>query len=144
MTIKITKPQTLSGRYFSKKELAHVQQTVTDYPSLSLTELAATLCENLHWTTAQGRNKINACLSALDKMQKQGLVTLPARVARTKRQSKPIVWTPQSEPANILDCELSALGDIRLEQVTEKADIDLWKSFIDRYHYLGYRHPIGA
>ncbi len=144
MTIKITKPQTLSGRYFSKKELVHVQQTVADYPCLSLTELAATLCENLHWTTAQGRNKINACISALDKMQKQGLVTLPVRVGRIKRQPKPIIWTPQSEPADILDCELSALGDIRLERVTEKADIDLWKAFIDRYHYLGYHHPIGA
>lgn len=144
MTAKITKPQTLSGRYFSKKDLVHVQQTITDYPNLSLTELAATLCENLHWTTAQGRNKINACLTALEKMQKLGLVILPARLVRKKRQPKPIIWTTQSEPADIIDCELSVLGDIRLELVTEKADIDLWKALIDRYHYLGYHHPIGA
>ncbi|WP_428354922.1 hypothetical protein [Methyloprofundus sp.] len=69
MTTAITQPLTLSARYFSKKELAYVQQTVNTFPNLSLTELAETLCEHLHWVTAKKRNKINACLSALAKLR---------------------------------------------------------------------------
>ena len=65
MTTAITKPLTLSGHYFSKKELAYVQQTVKTFSNLSQTELAETLCEHLHWVTAKKRNKINACLKRL-------------------------------------------------------------------------------
>lgn len=144
MTAKITKPQTLSGRYFSKKELIDVQETIKTYPSLSLTEIAATLCENLHWTTARGHHKINACLNALEKMQKLGLVILPAKQVHKKQQHKSIQWTAQSDPAATIECELTSLGDIRLELVTKQADVALWKELIDRHHYLGYRHPIGA
>ena len=144
MATIITKPQTLSGHYFSKKDLRYVQQILKTYPNLSLTEIAATLCEHLHWTTTKGRNKINACLQALEKMEKLGLVTLPAKRPQKKRQAKAIAWTARSQPTNIIDCELSALGNIHLEQPTDKADIDLWKEMIDRHHYLGYRHPIGA
>lgn len=42
MTTAITQPLTLSGRYFSKKEIAYVQQTVKSFPNLSRTELAET------------------------------------------------------------------------------------------------------
>ena len=144
MITKITRPQTLSGRYFSKKELAYVQQTIKTYPGLSLTELAATLCEHLHWTTPLGRNKINACLSALENLEKQGLVCLPEKRLKKKRQPKPVTWTARSEPGFPITCELSTLGQVHLERVTQQADIDLWRELIDRYHYLGYHHPIGA
>ena len=69
MNKTISKPLTLSGRYFSKKELLYVQQTVHSFPKLSLTELAKTLCEHLNWVTARGRTKLNACLTALDKLE---------------------------------------------------------------------------
>jgi len=144
MTPAITKPQTLSGRYFSKKELTYVQQTIKRYPNLSLTELAATLCEHLSWTTAQGRNKISSCLKALEKMEQQGLVTLPAKCKKKKRQVKPIVITQSSDPTAPVDCKLSELGNIELSVVTQKVDVDLWKELIERYHYLGYHHPIGS
>lgn len=144
MNPPITKPQTLSGRYFSKKELIYVQQTLNAFPNLSLTEVAATLCEHLNWTTVKGRNKINACLDALKKMEKLGLVALPAKRPQKKRVPKPVTWTSQSDPADPIACELPALGMVHLELATEKADITLWKELMDRHHYLGYHHPIGA
>ena len=144
MTTAITQPLTLSARYFSKKELAYVQQTVNTFPNLSLTELAETLCEHLHWVTAKKRNKINACLSALAKLEKLGYISLPVKRVQKKRESKPIIWTSQSVPGVPIECELSSLGPIELEVVTDKADVALWNELVDRHHYLGYRHPIGA
>jgi len=144
MATAITKPLTLSGRYFPKKEIAYIQQTVTTFSQLSQTELAETICEHLHWVTAKKRNKINACLSALAKLEKLGYITLPVKRIQKKRESKAIVWTAQSAPGRAIECELSTLGSIRLEVVTEKADVTLWNELVDRHHYLGYRHPIGA
>jgi len=144
MTTAITKPLTLSGRYFSKKELAYVQQTVKTFSNLSQTELAETLCEHLHWVTAKKRNKINACLSALAKLEKLGYITLPAKRAQKKRESRAIAWTSQSAPGIPIECELDSLGRIQLERVTDKADVSLWNELVDRHHYLGYHHPVGA
>ncbi|MBW1751438.1 MAG: DUF4338 domain-containing protein [Deltaproteobacteria bacterium] len=144
MTTAITKPLTLSGRYFSKKELAYVRQTVKIFPNLSQTELAETLCEHLHWVTAKKRNKINACLSALAKLEKLGYLSLPVKRTQKPRESKAIIWTSRSDPHATIECELSTLGTIRLEVVTDKTDVALWNELVDRHHYLGCRHPIGA
>ena len=144
MTTAITNPLTLSGRYFSKKELAYVQQTVETFSSLSLTELAETICEHLHWVTAKKRNKINACLSALTKLDTLGYLSLPVKRTQKRREPKKIIWTSQSAPRPHIQCELSVLGSIELEVVTDKTDITLWNELVDRHHYLGYSHPIGA
>ncbi len=144
MTTEITQPLTLSGRYFSKKEIAYVQQTVKTFSNLSQTELAQTLCEHLHWVTAKKRNKINACLSALDTLEKKGYIALPVKRVQKKRESKTIPWTSQSAPRGIIDCDLRSLGSIQVKVASDKADVALWNELVDRHHYLGYRHPIGA
>lgn len=101
MKKNISKPLTLSGRYFSKKELLYVQQTVDSFPNLSLTELAQTLCEHLNWVTARGRTKLNSCLTALEKLEKVGLVTLPQKRQQKKRKTKEIAWSVQTQPGGI-------------------------------------------
>ena len=140
----ISKPLTLSGRYFSKKELLFVQQTAKSFPNLSLTELAQTFCEHLRWTTARGRNKINACLTALEKLEKLGLVRLPQKRQQKLREAKEIVWSEQTQAGMPVECPLDEVGSVSLKVVTEKADVALWNEYIDRHHYLGYKHPIGA
>lgn len=140
----VTSPLTLSGRYFSKKELIGIQQTIKSFPNLSLTELAQTLCEHLSWTTALGRNKHNACLDALEKLEKLGLVKLPGKRQQKKRESKKVNWTEQSQPKPSIDCSLAELGTITLKVVSDKAEVALWNEYVDRHHYLGYKHPIGA
>ena len=144
MATPITKPLTLSGRYFSKKELLFVQQTVKSFPNLSLTELAQTLCEHLAWVTARGRNKHNACLSVLEKLERLGYLSLPQKRPQKTREVKSIVWSKQTQQGSPIECTLDALGPITLNVVTEKADVALWNEYVDRYHYLHYKHAIGA
>jgi hypothetical protein len=144
MTKTVTSTLTLSGRKFSKKELIGIQQTIKTFPTLSLTELAQTICEHLSWTTALGRNKHNACLDALEKLEKLGLVELPSKRPQKKRESKKVIWTEQSQAKPSIDCSLAELGTITLKVVTDKVDVTLWNEYVDRHHYLGYKHPIGA
>lgn len=144
MTKPVTSTLTLSGRKFSKKELIGIQQTIKTFPNLSLTELAQTICEHLSWTTEKGRNKHNACLDALEKLEKLGLVELPSKRQQKNRESKKVIWTEQSQAKPGLDCSLAELGNITLKVVTDKAEVTLWNEYVDRHHYLGYKHPIGA
>ena len=138
MEKNISKPLTLSGRYFSKKELLYVQQTVHSFPNLSLTELAQTLCEHLHWATARGRNKVNACLTTLEKLERLGYINLPQKRQQKKRKTKEILWSAQTQPGAPVECRLDALGGVSLQVVTEKAEVALWNEYVDRHHYLAH------
>lgn len=69
---------------------------------------------------------------------------MQAKRTQKQRESKPINWTAQSDPQATIECTLNTLGTIRLAVVTDQADVALWNELVDRHHYLGYRHPIGA
>ncbi|WP_230991185.1 Druantia anti-phage system protein DruA [Bathymodiolus platifrons methanotrophic gill symbiont] len=43
-----------------------------------------------------------------------------------------------------MDSSLAELGSITLKVVTDKAEVTLWNEYVDRHHYLSYKHPIGA
>ena len=144
METTVSKPLTLSGRYFSKKDIIAVQQTVRSFPVLSMTELAQTVCEHLNWVTPKGRNKLNSCFTALEKLEALGYLQLPEKREQKQRESKPITGSDQTDQGDLIQCSLDSLGEIELQQVSEKADVVLWNEWVDRYHYLGYKHPIGC
>jgi hypothetical protein len=79
---------TFSARRFTRKQLARVQETVARFPKLSRTELARTLCEHLCWTTPNGKYKIESCLTLLEGLEAQGVVTLPAKQVRKAPQRR--------------------------------------------------------
>ena len=142
--IKSLKSTTFAGRRFTRKQLSVIQKTVNTFPDLSHREIGHTVCEHLNWLTPAGTDKIQTCLNALDEMQAAGLFTLPKKVKRAKaRQTKPALTeraTEQTEVSGTLD----QFSSIKLQKVTQKEDITLWNELVDRYHYLGYRKPIGS
>ena len=134
---------TFSGRRFTRTQLARVQETVERFPQLSRTELARTLCEHLRWTTPNGKDKIESCLSLLEALEAHGVVTLPAKQVRKAPQRR--IPTFENDPPDPpIDDALSAVAPIRLEPVSAGEDRECWKAYLQTYHYLGYRQPVGA
>jgi hypothetical protein len=135
---------TFGGKRFTRKQLTDIQTMVERFPALSRRELGHTICENLRWTTPKGAYRIQACLGALAEMEQAGLIQLPAKKEQKKTPQKPIPWTDRTrEPPRVTD-PLDDLTPIGVQPVTEKAQIALWNEFVDRYHYLGYKRPIGT
>jgi hypothetical protein len=139
----ISKPLMLSGRYFSKKELRQIQETVKMFPNLSRTELAFTICEHLSWTTPKGSNKINSCLSAIGQLENLGYIKLPPKKIKKKRVTKKIVYSDKTVEGTPILCSLEEISPLELRIVKDKDEVSLWNEYVDRYHYLGYKHPIG-
>ncbi len=134
---------TFSGRRFTRKQLAQVQETVERFNHLSRKELARTLCEHLSWTTPNGKYKVESCLTLLEALQAHGVVTLPAKQVR----KAPIRRVPsfEKQPSHpLIDDALSAVAPIRLEAVESGEDRECWKAYLQTYHYLGYKQPVGA
>ncbi|MCP5100304.1 MAG: DUF4338 domain-containing protein, partial [Chloroflexi bacterium] len=143
--IEHLKSTTFGGRRFTRKQLAHIRKTTNAYPNLSRRELSHTLCEHFNWVTPAGKNRVQACLNALEEMASIDLIQLPDKVMSNARgKKKPIVWTDQTEPQTEIIGSLESLTPLQLLIVGELADRKLWNEYVDRYHYLGYSHPIGS
>src|SRR5437867_989412 len=134
---------TVGGRRFTRKQLAQVHETVEQYPNLSRAELAHTLCEHLNWKTPNGKNKIESCLTLLEKLEGKGVVSLPAKQARQALQRR-VPSLENVRPETPIKAALSTLMPIRLEAVGSSGpDREQWKSYLQTFHYLGYGQPVG-
>lgn len=137
---------TFYGRRFAQKQLAIIQETVELFPHLSRRELGHTICEQLHWVNPKGVHKIQSCLKALEQMEARGFLRLPAKQAarQVHVQPKAIAWTDRTAERPGFEGDVSAIPALALQRVTEADEVSLWIEYIDRYHYLGYRRPIGS
>lgn len=142
--IIVLESTTFSGKRFTRKQLAQIQDTVNTFPNLSRRELGHTICENLRWTTPKGSHKIQSCLSVLEQMEEIGLIKLPDKNKYTKNVTqKKLIQTDRTKERTLICCNLDKLLPISIQKVTQKEDIKLWNEYVDRYHYLNYKRPIG-
>lgn len=132
------------GRAISTEEIKEIQETVDLCRRLSRFELAQTIAENLQWHRASGANKVDACLKLLEKLESQGVLQLQQkRIVSKPTVKKAIRITEKTEPRSEIVCKLKDLGPVELEVVKDKDVALLWKEYMARHHYLGYKKPFG-
>ena len=132
------------GREVSGEEIAQIRETVETFCLLSRTELIATVCEHMEWHSASGTNKLDACARLLEKLESQGLVKLPEkRGMRTWKVREPAI-TERTAPAPEITGSVKEAGGVELKLVIDEEENALWKEYVSRYHYLGYKKPYGC
>ena len=134
---------TFAGRCFASHELALMRQAATDYAGLGITEISRTICEWLNWKRPNGRLKNHECRLLLERLQQQGLLTLPDLHRSGGRGPRTVTTDTRSDSQTPIQCRLADLEPLRLTLI-EDCDSVLWRQFIERYHYLGCRVPVGA
>lgn len=133
----------LSGRDFTAEEIKQVKETVRVFSALSWNELLKTICEHLQWVTPAGRYKVSSCATALLKLQRQGLVKLPAKQP-CKGTPQKVVIGAGSDPDPEVVGTVRDIAPVVVEPATGKVELRLWNEYVQRYHDLGYRRPCGA
>jgi len=135
-------------RRITLQELEAARQTVHWCPGLSRKELARTICEHWGWVTATGAHKVTACLKVLEQWESEGLLQLPAKRREMARwrseQDRQVVPTERTNPGAPLAGELSEVGSVWLEVLQDREQSRLWNEYVERYHYLGCRRPVGC
>jgi len=134
---------TFAGRCFASDELALMRQAAIDYAPLGITEIARTICEWLDWKRPNGRLKNHECRLLLERLQQQGLLTLPVLRRSGRRGPRTVTTDTRSDSQTPIQCSLADLEPLRLTLI-EDSQSSLWRQFIQRYHYLGCRVPVGA
>ena len=122
-----------------------MRQIARDYAGLGLTEIARTVCELLEWKRPSGGLKNHECRLLLEQLQARGYLALPAVRALGPRGARRIALTEASQARPVRTGSAGRYEPLRLALVQPgSSDSSLWRQYVERYHYLGYRAPVGA
>ena len=135
----------IAGRNFSDEILTRIRSRVEGNPTLTRTALSKDVCSWLGWHGADGKPKEVSCRMALQKLERRGVIELPA--------SQPVSFvkpaeSPAPPPRDWLSMEmkLSELGRVWLVPVSS-AQGELsrtWWAMMQAHHPLGSGPLCGA
>lgn len=133
------------GRVFAHEVLQRINVAVRDHPKWSRAELSRRVCDWLNWRAANGKDKAVACRLALVRLERRGLITLPAPRRSVRFGGASFAQTQLSVPSR-LEGTVQELRGLKLILVTSKdRERDRqWKKLVATHHYLGYRPLCGA
>ncbi len=126
---------------FSQEDLDLIRWTAEQYATLSRTELAYTICENLNWKAPNKKERLHSCLDLLEKLEADGVLSLPK-----KRKLAPYRKASSSAnpvPLPNIKCPLRALKPVSVELVSPEEQ-SLWDATMAKYHPLGFQRAFGA
>jgi hypothetical protein len=134
------------ARQFSISELKMIREVTSECRALSLTEISRTLCELLDWKRPNGKLKNHECRLLLERLRDQGIVTLPALQPFGGHGPRRAPLTSRSDPQPQIIGSAGQFEPLRLTVVgaEDPDDLRLWAEYVERYHYLGHRVPVGA
>jgi hypothetical protein len=131
------------GREVKPEELDLIRQITREFSTLSLTELAHTLCELLEWRRPNGGLKSRECYVFLLALHGRGWLPWLSPPPR-KLRPRTAVWDQHSDAQTPLTGSIGDYLPLHLQLLTSGDDRRLFRQYIQRYHYLGYQVPYGA
>jgi hypothetical protein len=126
-------------------EIELIKKLISTNPSWSRTRLSLELCRIWDWRHTDGNPKDISCRDLLLRLNKKGLITLPAQ------KQQPVLKPGKPNQIQfILHDTIEINGDIRgilpirLETVRDGTFQGLeFKSLLEQYHYLGFDRTVG-
>jgi len=135
----------IAGRNFSEEILARIRSRVQIEPTLTRTALSREVCGWMGWHGADGRTKDMSCRVALLKLQRRGLIELPAgQEVSFAKAATGGVCTPWAGLS--IESTLAQLGRVWLIPVSsEQAELSkTWWAMMQAHHPLGAGPLCGA
>lgn len=132
------------GRPVGPKEVALVRSLLAEHPDWHRTQLSRELCRRWEWRNAAGQPKDMACRTLLLRLERMGLIVLPARRGPSVNgcRNRDLAEVPYClEP---VACALEAIQPVGVEPLDARhADQALFRLLLARHHYLGLRRNAG-
>jgi len=143
MPVTIGGGLTFCGRELTPEELDLIRQITRDFSTLSLTELAHTICELLEWRRPNGGLKSPECYAFLQALCERGW--LPWLSLQPKKlRPRSTGWDELTDAQAAVTGSLGDYLPVHLQLLDNRDDRRLFRQYIQRYHYLGYKVPYGA
>jgi hypothetical protein len=140
----MTQDMVIQGRQITADEIGLIRGLMAVHCDWGRTRLSEELCRLWDWRNAQGRIKDMAARTLLLKLERRGLIKLPARQRPSSNEFRnrrvPLV-DHASKPIR------GSLDDLRPLSVSivppGSPDVRLFNGLLAQYHYLGHRNTVG-
>lgn len=132
------------GRVFSEADIRLVRDLIRILPEANRAQLSRRVCTALQWLRPDGRLKDMSCRVAMIRMEKDGLIRLPAPLCKAVNSHYTPKITPASNPREPVCLGAGRLGALTFRPVENAKDSALYNELVHRYHYLGYKPLSGA
>ena len=132
------------GRLFTREEIELIRRLIAAEPRPNRAQLSRAVCEALDWVRPGRDLKDMSCRVAMLRMEKDGLIELPApQNGNGNGVARPRL-TEASVPQKPITDSAGSLGKLQLCLVTTPQQSSLWNELIQRHHYLRYQPLPGA
>ena len=143
MPVTIGGGLTFCGRELKAEELDLIRQITREFSTLSLTELAHTVCELLEWRRPNGGLKNRECYLFLLALHSRRWLPWLSPQPKKLRPRAP-VWDELSDAQVSLTGSIGDYLPLQVQLLDSSQARRLFRQYIQRYHYLGYKVPYGA
>ena len=135
-------PLKIQGRLMTEAEVDEIRRLLLNHPFWNRSRLSRELCQFWNWRRLDGQIKNIACRELLRKLEFRGLIKLPPR------QCPGPGGPPKIEPVTIDQSPISSLLlDLKPVKIVDTRNcLEYEKAFnylLKRYHYLGFKRPVG-
>lgn len=133
----------LQGRTVFPKDIEQIRALIDQHGDWHRTRLSRELCAAWNWRDPAGRIKDMACRTLLLKLQRRGLIRLPAQIRPNGNSARGRGFQPALHSTAVIQGTLDTLRPIRLQVVEHGAHAAVWQTLLSLYHYLGFRTRVG-
>jgi uncharacterized protein DUF4338 len=134
----------IQGRTIRAAELNWIRELMGAHPQWGRWHLSIHIAQQWQWRNGVGQLKDMAARSLLLKLERRGLLTLPAR-KRGKSGNHPARRKQSAELFQELPhhSSLASLRPLRVVSVDQAQQRRLFSELLQQHHYLGYYRPVG-
>jgi len=131
----------ICGRTFSAQEIDWINEQIEKRPDLNRVRLSMLFCRHAAWTKPGGGLKDMSCRVALLRLEKSGLIRLPAPQKKVSRLTR-VHYSKKGEARDPIRIDA---GNVALDlEAVKRKTAPFFNELIQRYHYLGYSRMGGA
>jgi hypothetical protein len=128
----------------TSEHINQVKTLIDENPNWNRTTLSKKLCEMWDWKSPTGQIKDISCRDLLRSLDRKRLISLPAaqRWARAPGIGADKIVIVEHDD-RLIDAELREITPLQIEIVKTSSGTQMFKSYIQQYHYLGFDRSIG-
>jgi hypothetical protein len=142
--------QLIQGRLISPQDIEQICALMIENPKWHRTRLSIEICRLWNWIDATGRLKDMACRTLLLKLDRRGLIHLPARVGPSTNHRRSKSFQPLAHDTTPIEGSLALLQPIQLLCADSAPVAAMWQTLLSAvplpglYHQSGPQHQLSG
>jgi len=134
--------QLIQGRLISPQDIEQIRALMIENPKWHRTRLSIEICRLWNWIDAIGRLKDMACRTLLLKLDRRGLIHLPARVGPSTNHRRSKSFQPLAHDTTPIEGSLALLQPIQLLCADSAPVAAMWQTLLSAASAIFYRLPL--